>query len=128
MHAAATCAHCQAPLADTEVTGYEERQVCAIPAIRIAVTAHRAEVKICPHCGGKTTGACPAGVTQAVQYGPTVKTWAAYFPNQHHIPVERTAQSFEDLVHQPVSAATVLQASEDLAQCIEPSMEAVQEL
>jgi transposase len=30
------------------------------------------------------------------------------------------------LVHQPVSEATVLQASEDLAQCIEPSTEAVQ--
>ncbi len=127
-HAAATCAHCQAPLADTEATGYEERQVFDIPAMRIAVTAHRAEVKICPQCGGKTTGAFPAGGTQAVQYGPTVKTWAAYFPNQHDIPVERTAQIFEDLVHQPVSEATVLQASETLAQCIEPSTEAVQEM
>jgi transposase len=128
MHAAATCAHGQAPLADTEVTGYEERQVFDIPAMRIAVTAHRAEVTICPHCGGKTTGAFPAGVTQAVQYGPTVKTWAAYFPNHHHIPVERTAQIFADLVHQPVSEATVLQAAEALAQCIEPSTEAVQEM
>lgn len=127
-HAVATCAHCQAPLGDTEATGYEERQGCDIPEMRIVVTAHRAEVKRCPHCGGKTTGAFPAGVTQAVQYGPTVKTWAAYFPNQHHIPVERTAQIFADLVHQPVSEAPVLQASEDLAQCIEPSTAAVQEM
>jgi transposase len=31
-------------------------------------------------------------------------------------------------VHQPVSEATVLQASEDVSQCIEPSTEAVQEM
>lgn len=99
-----------------------------MPAMRIAVTAHRAEVNICPPCGGQTTGTLPPGGAQAVQYGPTVKTWAAYFPTQHPIPVERTAQIFEALVHQPVSAATVLQASEDLAQCIAPSTEAVQEL
>jgi len=127
-HEVATCAHCQAPLAATRATGYEERQVFDIPAIRIEVTAHRAEVKTCPQCGGKTIGAFPAGVTQAVQYGPIVKTWAAYFPNQHHIPVERTTQIFEDLLHHPVSEATVLQASEDLAQCLTPSTAAVQEM
>jgi hypothetical protein len=34
------------------------------------------------------------GVTQARQYGPEVKTWAAYFSTQPHLPVERTAQIF----------------------------------
>jgi hypothetical protein len=58
-HAAARCSHCQAPLADTEATGYEERQVFDIPEMRIVVTAHRAEVKLCPQCGEKTTGAFP---------------------------------------------------------------------
>jgi hypothetical protein len=46
-------------LADTEATGYEERQVFDIPEMRIVVTAHRAEVKLCPQCGEKTTGAFP---------------------------------------------------------------------
>ena len=127
IHKAATCEHCQASLVGIEASGYEERQVCDIPAIRMAVTAHRAEVKICPACGGKSTGDFPAGVTQAVQYGATVKTWATYFTNQHHIPVERTAQIFDDLVHQPVSDATVLKASEEFAVCITPSTEAVKE-
>ena len=124
-HAVPTCEHCQASLAGIEAAGYEERQVFDIPAIRIEVTAHRAEVKLCPVCGGKTTGAFPGGVPQVVQYGPVVQTWAAYFTNQHHIPVERTAQIFDDLVHQPVSEATVLKASEDLSELIEPSTEAV---
>jgi transposase len=114
-------------LAGIEAAGYEERQVCDIPAIRIEVTAHRAEVKICPACGGKSTGDFPSGVTQAVQYGTAVKTWAAHFTNQHHIPVERTGQIFDDLVHQPVSDATVLKASEELSVCIAPSTDAVKE-
>lgn len=126
-HAAETCAHCRASLAGIEASGYEERQVFDIPAIRIEVTAHRAEVKICPSCGTKNKGDFPASVTQAVQYGAAVKTWAAYFTNQHHIPVERTAQIFDDLVHQPVSEATVLKASEELSVCIAPSEEAVKE-
>jgi hypothetical protein len=98
-----------------------------MPALRIVVTAHRAEVKRCPVCGGTSTGEFPAGVTQAVQDGTVVKTWASYFTNQHHIPVERTAQIFDDLVHQPVSDATVLKASEELSVSIEPATEAVQE-
>ena len=126
-HAAETCEHCQASLSEVEASGYEERQVFDIPAIRIEVTAHRAEVKICPSCGAESKGDFPAGVTHAVQYGAAVKTWAAYFTNQHHIPVERTAQIFDDLVHQPVSEATVLKASEELSVCIAPSTEAVKE-
>ena len=126
-HAADTCVHCQASLSGIEASGYEERQVFDIPAIRIEVTAHRAEVKICPACGGQSKGDFPAGVTQAVQYGAAVKTWAAYFTNQHYIPVERTAQIFDDLVHQPVSDATVLKASEELSVCIAPSTDAVKE-
>src|SRR3989454_12645717 len=57
-------------------------------------------------------GAFPAAVTQAVQYGPAVHTWASYFTNQHHIPVERTTEIFADLVQHRVSEATVLKASE----------------
>lgn len=126
-HRAETCTHCQASLSGIEASGYEERQVFDIPVIRIEVTAHRGEVKICPRCGAENKGKFPVGVTHAVQYGATVKTWAAYFTNQHHIPVERTAQIFDDLVHQPVSEATVLKASEELSVCIAPSTEVVKE-
>ena len=111
-HEADTCAHCQASLTGTEAVGYEERQVFDIPAIRIEVTAHRAEIKVCPLCGHTSQGRFPASVRQAVQYGPIVHTWASYFTNQHHIPVERTTEIFEDLVQHRVSEGTVLKASE----------------
>ena len=124
-HEVPSCAHCQASLADIDSVGYEERQVFEIPAIRIEVTAHRAEIKVCPACGHASKGSFPESVRQAVQYGPMVQTWASYFPNQHHIPVERTTEIFEDLVQHRVSEGTVLKASEQLDRCIEPSTDAV---
>lgn len=124
-HEVSSCAYCQASLTALESAGYEERQVFDIPAIRIEVTAHRAEIKVCPACGRANKGPFPESVTQAVQYGPAVQTWASYFTNQHHIPVERTTEIFEDLVQHRVSEATVLQASAHLERCIEPSTEAV---
>jgi transposase len=125
-HAVPSCVHCQASLADIEAVGDEERQVFDIPAIRIDVTAHRAEIKVCPACGRASKGPFPETVPQAVQYGPAVNTWASYFTNQHHVPVERTTEIFEDLVQHRVSEGTVLKASGQLARCIEPSTEAVQ--
>ncbi len=124
-HDVPSCAHCQASLAEMDWVGYEERQVFDIPAMRIEVTAHRAEIKVCPACGGGSKGPFPESVAQAVQYGPVVKTWASYFPNQHHIPVERTTEIVEDWVQHRVSEATVLQASEQWDVCIEPSTELV---
>jgi transposase len=106
-HAVSHCTQCQGALAEVVAAGYEERQVFEIPAIRIEVTAHRAEIKVCPACGRASKGTFPASVIQAVQYGPVVKTWAAYFTNQHHIAVERTTEIFADLVQHRVSEATV---------------------
>jgi transposase len=122
------CEHCQASLKAVESTAYEERQVFDIPAIRIEVTAHRVEIKICPECGKETKGKFPEGVTQSTQYGNEVKTWATYFSNQHHIPLERTAQIFEDLIEHRVSEATVLKASEELSDSVERSAETVKEM
>ena len=127
VHGVERCVHCQASLVGIDMAGYEERQVFDIPAIRIEVTAHRAEIKVCPACGHPSTGFFPDAVTHAVQYGPTVATWASYFTNHHHIPVERTTEIFADLVQHRVSEATVLKASEQLDTCIAPATEAVTE-
>jgi transposase len=124
-HDPAQCKSCHTSLEDVEVSGLEERQVFDIPAIRIEVTAHRATVKRCPCCGTENVGDFPETVTQSVQYGHDVKTWAAYFSNQHFIPVERTAQIFRDLLGHAPSEATLLKASQELERLIEPARQAV---
>jgi transposase len=124
-HEVARCTQCQAALEPSAGGEYEERQVFDIPAIRIEVTAHRAEIQVCAGCGHRNKGTFPDAVTHAVQYGPMVATWASYFTNYHHIPVERTTEIVSDLVQQRVSEATVVKASEHLDTCIAPATAAI---
>jgi transposase len=127
IHDPSQCKSCHTSLDDVEISGVEERQVFDIPAMKIEVTAHRATVKRCPCCGTENTGDFPETVTQPVQYGHGVKTWAAYFNNQHFIPIERTAQIFRDLLGHAPSEATLLKASQELEKLIEPARQAVKE-
>ena len=90
------CTACKMSPADVVAVGEEERQVYDIPAIRIEVSAHRAEIKICPGCGAENRGEFPENIRPGVRYGTGVKTYAAYFGNQHHIPPERAARIIED--------------------------------
>jgi transposase len=122
------CKSCRMSLDDVAAVGEEERQVYDIPAIRIEVSAHRAEIKICPGCGTENRGEFPENIKPGVRYGTGVKTWAAYFGNQHHIPLERTARIIEDLTGHGMSEASLLKASEELSDCVRPVTGAVKEL
>jgi transposase len=126
VHPVVACHQCGVDLLEVAVTTHEERQVFDIPAIRIEVTAHRAEVKTCPGCGAENRGVFPVGVTGWVQYGPGVKTWATYFQTQHFVPVERTAQIIEDLVGHRVAEATLMKAQRECAAAIAPATAAIQ--
>ena len=126
-HSATTCKQCGLPLNEVAITGHEERQVFDIPAMRIEVTAHRAEIKICPGCGAESRGIFPKELSGSVQYGHGVKTWATYFQTQHFIPMERTAQIFEDLLHHRIAEGTLIKAGQELAMWIKPATAAVKE-
>ena len=115
IHRVQACECCQRDLARVKVEGVEKRQVFDIPKVKMAVTEHQAEIKICPHCGEKNKGKFPEGVSQAVQYGVETKTVAVYFNQYQMIPLARTKEIFEALFGQPIAEASLISACQDVA-------------
>ncbi|RMD58072.1 MAG: IS66 family transposase [Nitrospirae bacterium] len=125
IHKVNECSHCHKQLKEVSATGYKKRQVFDIPPLHIEVTEHQAELKNCPHCGHFNKAAFPADVTQSTQYGVRVKSHAVYLTTEHHIPLERTAQIFEDTFGHRISEATIIQTTKESAQEVAPSNEEI---
>lgn len=119
------CAHCQATLNATAVRRVERRQVFDLPAMRLMVTEHQAEVKCCAGCGYETQAAFPADVTQPTQYGPHFRAQLVYFHSGQFIPLARTVEVMEGLYGQPVSEATIVAAVQTAAERVASVTEAV---
>ena len=127
VHPVEECSQCHESLAGVEVTGHETRQVFDLPPVRVEVTEHRAEIKVCPHCGQRNKGEFPAGVSHATQYGPHIKSQATYFNIYHFISLERTSEVLADLYGQSLSEATVLQANAAMSAGVQPATDAIKE-
>lgn len=127
VHPVATCRQCHAALVQVTPRDYAKRQVFDVPPVRVEVTEHRAETKTCPQCGADNTGAFPAQVTQPVQYGSQLRAQATYFNVYPFVPLERTAELFQDLYAHPLTEAAVVAANTQVAQQVAPANAVVKE-
>lgn len=106
IHTPPQCQGCHQSLTDVDAIAQESRQVFDLPEVKVKVTEHVAETKKCPCCGCYTKGHFPDHVTAPVQYGERIQGLAAYFSNQHLIPVDRVCQIFEDIFGIALSPGT----------------------
>lgn len=102
------------------VLDYEERQVFELPPQLLEVTAHRAEIKICPVSGLCVRAEFPEAVQAPVQYGPRFKSVMVYLSSEHLIPYDRLGRLVQDVFGQPLSEATVIAAQERVYRHLEP--------
>ncbi len=127
VHPVKRCQHCQSSLESVASVGCEKRQVFDVPPVRVVVTEHQAEIKECPICHQTTVGDFPPEVSQPVQYGQRIKAQMVYFNQQHHVPLERTAEILEDLYDQAVSEGTIVEACAQMAEQVGPVNQACKE-
>jgi transposase len=127
VHEVDVCKKCQSSLDEVEEERREKRQVFDIPALHIEVTEHQSVVKVCPHCGTVNMAEFPSDVSQPAQYGLKVKAHSAYLTNYHYLPLERTAQFFEDVFGHRVSEGVIVNANVEGAVKVMPANEAVKQ-
>ncbi len=125
VHRVTACKGCQGSLEEVHVEEHEHRQVFDIPIVKIEVTEHQSEIKICPRCGEKNKAVFPETVTQPVQYGPEIKALSVYLNQYQLIPLERTAEILEALYGHRVSEASLITASLEIGKHIEGINEAI---
>lgn len=109
VHPVDRCEDCDFSLVDEAVIDYERRQVFDIPPLKIEVTEHQAEIKICPCCGKVIKAFFPAGVDQPVQYGNRIKSLSVYLMNYQFHPYDRNREFFEDVFSHSLSVGTLWQ-------------------
>ena len=115
VHPVTQCPACGQDVSPVPVTRVDTRQVFELLPMKLEVTEHQAEVKICPHCSQEIQGVFPADVRQPVQYGARVKGLLVYLNHGQLLPYERTTALVEDVVGQPVSQGTLLTATQTCA-------------
>jgi len=127
IHQVFTCKECGFSLQKEPTTGYERRQRFDLPPIKVEVVKHRAESKLCPHCGYLNKAAFPEEIQQPVQYGPHLKAIAVYLSQYQLLPYERTSELFSDLFGHQLSQATLVNANKSLCEILEPVEEKIKE-
>jgi transposase len=125
VHRVSSCRHCQHDLRGAVVKRVVRRQVFDLPPLRLHVSEHQAEVKVCGGCGRRSRALFPDGVNAPVQYGPKVLAHAAYLNSYHLIPAARVREWFADCVGQAVSEGVIERAVAQLAQAVAPSLDAI---
>jgi len=108
IHTPESCGSCGAGLGGAPVVDTERRQVFDLPEIALFVTEHRAERRRCA-CGRETKAEFPKAARAPAAYGPGVRALATYLAVHQHLPLDRTAQLFCDLLGQEVSVGAISQ-------------------
>jgi transposase len=108
VYAPEVCQSCGEDLADADIVGVERRQVFELPAIKPFVTEHRMERRRCA-CGCETKAAPPKEATAPTCYGPGVRALAAYLAVYQHLPYDRMARLFHDVLGIEISVGTLAQ-------------------
>jgi transposase len=87
---------------------YETFQVIDLPPIKAYVTEHRKMKYRCRNCGEEFSGKFSATKGNRIQYGPKVRSLAAYLNHYQIIPYNRLKEMFKDLLSIDLSEGSLV--------------------
>jgi transposase len=119
-HEVKACQICGEDISEVIGEVVEQRQVQDLPVIKLKVTEHQVERKICPHCQLATSSEFPAAVAEWVQYGSSVKGIVTYLNQYQLIPSQRTQELMKDIFGCEISEGTIYNQVEKCHEVLEP--------
>lgn len=105
-HRPRRCRGCEGDLSQAEIVSLERRQVFEVPPTRAHVTEHQL-LKLRCSCGAETKAPAPPEATAPACYGPGVRALAVYLSVYQHVPYDRLAEIFADVLSMPVSVGAI---------------------
>jgi len=132
-HRVEHCQACQRSLKHLPANDVEKHQVFDLPPLRLRVTEHQGEIKVCPRCGQVNKAAFPDDAQNPVQYGPRMKSFTVYLTSYQLLPYERTGELISDLVSDAegkpvqVSVATLCHANQTCYEGLETVEQKIKE-
>ena len=124
-HAMTECTTCGRHLHRMPSRAIHRRQVFDIPPMRVEVTEHRVEEKVCPHCGSKKSAPFPDGVTKATQYGTQLKATTLLLSHYQLVPSKRLREALQDLFGCTISEGTIYNWSRELHESLKKTEETI---
>ena len=106
VHEPIACPDCGADLSSAEILCEDVRQVFEFE-VRRHVTEHRMQRRRCT-CGCEAVAEAPQEATAPASYGPGVRALACYLAVFQHIPYDRMAQFFTDVLGLSVSTGALV--------------------
>ena len=126
-HELTTCPHCTTDLSAVAADEIGRRQVYDVPPVRIEVTEHQVECKVCPHCQQVSQAAYPADVTKETQYGARIKAQATYLNVYQLIPMARSCELLGDFYQHEPAPALIIEANHAVQAGSQPAIDAIKE-
>lgn len=113
LHKVTSCKTCGIDLSKQEVDSYEKRQEFDLPKIKIEVTEHQAEIKICK-CGCTNKATFPETIKAPVQYGLNIQSLCINLGNYQFLSYDRISELMEDLTGYRINESTINKQNERL--------------
>lgn len=113
IHKVTSCKNCGIDLSKSAVDSYEKRQEFDLPQIKIEVTEHQAELKICK-CGCRNKAKFPERIKAPVQYGLNIESLCINLGNYQFLSYDRISELMEDLTGYRINESTINKQNERL--------------